>query len=312
MSRRAVLGLSHTPLLGLSALPEAVDVALAGALRELTERVRAFAPELVVMFAPDHYNGFFHDLMPPFCVGTRAEAIGDYGTPAGPLAVAADDAIALTRHVAAAGFDAAISRAMTVDHGFSQPLQLLFGSLDTPPVLPIFVSTLAEPAIPSASRCAAMGRAVGRHFRDDPRRILTIGSGGLSHDPPVPTLSHPDPAVHERILVRNRPDAAARAARQARVIEAGRAMAAGTGDRQALNPVWDESVMDWLERGDWRRLEALDDATIVREGGASAHETKCWIAAFASASGSSLQRRMRWYQAIPALIAGFGILLSTD
>jgi len=28
---------------------------------------------------------------------------------------------------------------------------------------------------------------------------LLIGSGGWSHDPPVPTLSHPDEAVRERI-----------------------------------------------------------------------------------------------------------------
>jgi 2,3-dihydroxyphenylpropionate 1,2-dioxygenase len=312
MSHHAVLGLSHSPLLGLNPLPAEVDGALSAALREATAAVRALAPELVVIFGPDHYNGFFHDLMPAFCIGAEAEAVGDFGTPAGALNVAADDAMALAAHLRAAGFDPAISRRMAVDHGFAQPLQKLFGGLDTPPVLPIFVSTLAEPAIPSAARCAALGRAVGEHFRHDPRRVLVIGSGGLSHDPPLPTLTHPDPGVRERIIVRNRAGAEVNAARQQTGMEAGRALAAGTSDRHPLNPAWDTEVMDWLEQGDWASLESLDDATIVREGGASAQETKCWIAAFACHSAWPAKTRMRWYRAIPELIAGFGILLRTD
>ena len=34
-------------------------------------------------FAPDHYNGFFYRLMPPFCIGYAAESIGDYDSQVG-------------------------------------------------------------------------------------------------------------------------------------------------------------------------------------------------------------------------------------
>ena len=43
--------------------------------------------------------------------------------------------------------------------------------------------------------------------------------------------------------------------------------------------------------------------------GGSAHETRNWIAAFAAASGRALTVRLRWYRAIPELIAGFGVML---
>lgn len=36
------------------------------------KRIAEFAPELVILFSPDHYNGFFYDVMPPFCIGMAA------------------------------------------------------------------------------------------------------------------------------------------------------------------------------------------------------------------------------------------------
>ena len=306
---RAVLGLSHTPLLGLNPLPPVVERDLSTALRECARLVGEFAPELVVLFAPDHFNGFFHDLMPPFCIGSEAEALGDYGTPAGPLKVSAADALGLAQALNAQGFDVAVSRRMAVDHGFAQPLQLLFGGLDSPPLVPVFINAAAPPAIPAVVRCVGLGRAAGRHFADDPRRILFIGSGGLSHDPPVPTLDNPDPAARESIIVRHLYTADERTARQARVLAVGRDMAAGKSSRRALNAEWDQRVMTLLEHEDWTAIGAISEEEIVREGGTSAHETKNWIAAFASQTGTRLSTRQRWYRAIPELIAGFGVML---
>jgi 2,3-dihydroxyphenylpropionate 1,2-dioxygenase len=310
---RAVLGISHTPLLGLNELPAEVDQSLRTALAETARHVQAFAPELVVMFVPDHFNGFFHDLMPAICIGTEAEAVGDYGTPAGKVRVSEADAVALAQHLIASCFDPAVSRRMLVDHGVAQPLQLLFGGLDSPPIIPIFLNAAAPPAIPTVERVLQLGKAVGEHFKSDPRRILYVGSGGLSHDPPIPTLEHPDPQVRERVIVRHRATEEQRAIRQTRVLQAGRDMGSGRSDRRALNPTWDEGVMTMLEADDWAGLRAITENEIVQEGGGSAHETKNWMAAFAAAtlgqdSGSVLQTRQRWYRAIPDLIAGFGLM----
>ncbi len=312
MNNRAVLGLSHTPLLGLNPLAPEVDADLRGALAEAARHVQAFRPELVVMFSPDHFNGFFHDLMPAMCIGTEAEAVGDYGTPAGRVNVATDDALAVASQLIAGGFDIAVSRRMVVDHGVAQPLELLFGGLDSPPVVPIFLNAAGPPAIPTVKRVVALGAAVGELFSEDPRRILYIGSGGLSHDPPIPTLHHPDPAVRERIIARHVYTAEERAVRQTRVIQAGRDMAAGKSDRRPLNAEWDQRVMAMLEAGDRAGIAAIREDEIVREGGGSAHETKNWLAAFAAVDAASLTTRQRWYRAIPDLIAGFGVMFRSD
>ena len=60
--------------------------------------VTDFDPELVVTFAPDHYNGFFYRAMPPFCIGTAATGVGDYGTYKGLRSV-------MLRYFNAAGAD---------------------------------------------------------------------------------------------------------------------------------------------------------------------------------------------------------------
>ena len=83
----ALVTMSHSPLMGFT--EPAVDtrwrvhMALGGARKFVAE----FDPQLVVLFGPDHYNGFFYDMMPSFCIGASAESIGDYDTPAGPLLV---------------------------------------------------------------------------------------------------------------------------------------------------------------------------------------------------------------------------------
>ena len=79
--------LSHTPLHGyVDPAPEVVaEVERVQAAARA--RVEAFDPECVILFGPDHYNGFFYDLMPPFCIGMAAHAIGDFKSMAGPLNV---------------------------------------------------------------------------------------------------------------------------------------------------------------------------------------------------------------------------------
>jgi 2,3-dihydroxyphenylpropionate 1,2-dioxygenase len=209
-------------------------------------------------------------------------------------------------------FDLAVSRRMRVDHGFAQALQLLWGGLDTPPVLPIFLNAVAQPGIPRLRRCCALGAAIGRFLDGETRRTLLIGSGGLSHEPPVPTLSHPDPAVRERITCRNEPSPAEREAKTQRVMAAGRALAEGSSSIKPINPQWDRRWMDGLCGG----AEALDalcamsEDDIEQEAGLSAHESKSWLVArSALATDRALRCTLRHYQAIPEYIAGFGVML---
>ena len=311
MTERAFLGISHTPLMGLNPVAPAVEHELQAAIARAREQVLAFAPELVVLVGPDHYNGFFNELMPPFCIGTQARSVGDYLTPPGPLNVDAAAALALATQLMDDGFDAAVSRRMQVDHGFAQPLQLLWGGLDTPPVLPIFLNAVAQPGIARLKRCRALGQAIGRFLDGQPRRTLLIGSGGLSHDPPVPTLQHPDAAVRERITAKAQPTPAEREAKTQRVMAAGRALAAGSSAIKPLNPEWDKRWMDAMAAGG-AVLDALcvmSEPSIEQQAGLSGHESKCWLVArSALATDRALPCALRHYQAIPEYIAGFGLM----
>ena len=309
---RAFLGISHTPLMGLNPVAAEVERELQGAIAAARTQVLAFAPELIVLIAPDHYNGFFNELMPPFCIGAQATAVGDYLSPAGKLNVDAKAALGLAEQLMDEDFDLPVSHRMRVDHGFAQPLQLLWGGLETPPVLPIFLNAVAEPIVPRLKRCRALGQAIGRFLDADGRRTLLIGSGGLSHEPPVPTLANPDPAVRERITVRNEPTAAEREAKTQRVMAAGRAMARGDAAMKPLNPEWDRRWMDAMAEGGaaFDALCAMSEASIAQDAGMSGHESKSWLVARSALPvDRALPCSLRHYQAIPEYIAGFGLML---
>jgi 2,3-dihydroxyphenylpropionate 1,2-dioxygenase len=190
-------------------------------------------------------------------------------------------------------------------------LQLIWGSLDTPPVVPIFINAVAQPGIARARRCRAIGEAIGRFLDTEPRRTQLIGSGGLAHEPLVPTMSNPDSAVRRRITVRRESTPEQREARMNMVMEAGRQMAAGTSQLKPLNPDWDERWMNALAEGG-RALDDICDLTeesIERDAGLSGNESKSWLVArSALPTDRALPCRQRHYQVIPEYIAGFGVM----
>jgi len=310
-SNRLFLGMSHTPLLGLNPIDPSIQSPLDGAIEAARTVVRNFQPELVVLIGPDHYNGFFNELMPPFCIGSEAAAVGDFLTPAGPLNVDSELALDMAAHLMDHGFDMALSRRMRVDHGFAQALQFLWGEKlnSTPPVVPIFLNAVAQPTIPRLSRCRDLGFELARFLDLNRRRTLVIGSGGLSHEPPVPTMAHPDAAVRERITVKREATAQDRAAKTALVRAAGMALASGTSKMKPLNPQWDQEWMKCIEAGDYVSLLALNEVEIEAQAGLSANESKTWLVARAALGENSAPIRvLRHYQAIPEFIAGYGIL----
>ncbi len=299
--------MSHSPLLNLPGpsqdLLDDINTALAAA----REFVRAYDPELVVIFSPDHYNGVFYRMMPPFCISTKATGVGDFGTQAGPLDVPGDIATDLAEAVLGADVDVAISASMDVDHGTVQPLQTLFGDATAVPVIPIFINSVATPLGP-LRRSRALGTAVGNHLVTLDKRVLVIGSGGLSHDPPVPTLATAPPAAHGRIVLGEPMSHEQRQARQVAVMEAAHTFAHGESNLAPLNPEWDHR---FLEIVDGNHLSDVDDwsaSWMAREAGNSVHEVRTWVAAFAALAAQGRYRtENRYYRAAPELIAGFAV-----
>lgn len=299
--------MSHSPLLNLPGPAQELLDDIEAAVAAAREFVTAFDPELVLTFSPDHYNGFFYRAMPPFCIGTAAEGVGDYGTHRGPLDVPADLATDCARAVLDSDVDVAISAAMDVDHGTVQPLQKLFGDATAKPVIPVFVNSVATPLGPMR-RVRALGAAVGAHLAGLGKRVLVIGSGGLSHDPPVPTLASAPPAALDRIVHGVPMTTEQRQARQSVVIEAARDFASGRGALAPLNPDWDHAFLDLIDSGRLAEVDGWDNRWIAEQAGNSAHEVRTWVAAFAAlAAQGNYETGNRYYRAAPELIAGFAI-----
>ncbi|MER7274645.1 3-carboxyethylcatechol 2,3-dioxygenase [Dactylosporangium sp. NPDC000244] len=296
---------SHSPLIGLHDPPPAVRAEVDAVLARARAFVAEFDPQLVVVFAPDHYNGFLYDMMPSFCVGAAATSVGDYGLPAGPLDVDRAAAYALAGAALAAGVDVAVSEDMQVDHGLVQPMTFLFGAIDAVPVVPVFINCVAEPLGP-AVRARRLGAAVGAAAGRLDRRVLVVGSGGLSHDPPVPRLAEAPPEVVERLKHGRNPTREQRAQREGRTVAAAADFARGEGPYRPLNPEWDALVLRSLAAGDFAAIDGHDNDWFVAEGGHSAHEVRTWIAAYAAlAAQGPYDVQSSYYRAIPEWFAGF-------
>lgn len=300
--------LSHTPLRGLNDPGADVVAAVDAALVAARAQVEAFDPELIVIFAPDHFNGLFYDLMPPFVLATAANGVGDYNSMAGPLSVPADLALDLAAAVLEEDVDLAISYRLQVDHGCTQTLEEVTGSLARYPVIPIIVNSVAPPLAPYR-RVRKLGEAVGRYLARLEKRVLILGSGGLSHEPPVPVLADTHGSVRDFLIAGRNPTREARAARQARTVAAGQIYGTADCGLTPLNPAWDRAVIDLLLAGDLDAMESFDIAEISRVAGRSAHEIRTWIAAFSALSAvGPYGGECNFYRPINEWIAGYGIV----
>ena len=306
----ALVAMSHSPLLHTAELPPADEVR--ARVDDAFDRIHAFAqefdPTLVVVFAPDHYNGIFYDMLPPFCIGLAASAIGDYGTEAGPLSVDEEHALAIVRHLFESDIDATLSRRLEVDHGAVQPLETLFGGLTAKPVVPVFVNGVAGPFAPMR-RIRAMGQSIGDYLASLDERVLVIASGGLSHDPPVPQWDTAPEPVRAGLIDGRHPTPEAREARQRRVIEGAAAFARGEASIRDLNPDWDRAFMADCAAGDPSRFDAYEAEQMTEDAGHSSHEVRTWVAAFSAlAAAGPYETTFESYEAIPEYIAGFGVM----
>jgi 2,3-dihydroxyphenylpropionate 1,2-dioxygenase len=303
--------MSHSPLLNLPGPSRDLLDDIEGAIAAARDFVRDYDPELVVIFSPDHYNGFFYKAMPPFCIGLNASGVGDYDTHSGPLNVPEDLAEQCVEAVLDAGVDVAISASMDVDHGTVQPLEKLFGDATSRPVIPIFINAVAVPLGP-LYRVRALGAAVGAFLATLDKRVLLVGSGGLSHSPPVPTLATAPPAALDRIVHGRPMTPEQRQARQIAVIEAARSFAGGESELQPLNPVWDHRFLEIIDGGRLDEIDGWSNSFVLYEGGSSAHEIRTWVAAFAALqTAGAYQTELRYYRPAEELIAGFAIRTAT-
>ncbi len=248
-------------------------------------------------------------------MGFRAKAAGDwdYGKDNDHINVPEDTALNLVRRVLDEGVDVAYSYRMQADHGVTQPLHFLCnGRLDRYPTIPVFINGAAAP-MPTTKRTVALGRAVGQFIKSlnlENERVLVLGTGGLSHDPPTPQMGSVPPEVEEFLIAGRNPTEEARNARQGKIIAVGQKLAAGdTSVAVPLNPEWDRNLLETFKNADFATMEAMTEAEIRRDGGRGGQEVRSWMAAFAALHEvGEYEMTTHCYEDISEWIAGFGIV----
>ncbi len=151
------------------------------------EWLDAQQPDVVIMFYNDHGLNFFLDKMPTFAVGAapvyRNEDEG-WGLHPFPIPPGHTDlSWAIIEKLVEEEFDITTCQDMAVDHAASIPLALAWPGREAPVrIVPITINTVQHP-LPSAKRCLALGRAVGKALAEwqGPEKIMVMGTGGLSH-----------------------------------------------------------------------------------------------------------------------------------
>lgn len=153
-------------------------------VRKWLDEVR---PDVAVVFYNDHGLNFFLDKMPTFAVGAAPEyrnADEGWGIPTlAPFRGEQDLSWQVINHLVAKDFDITTCQEMLVDHAFTLPLKLFWPEGACPvTTVPVCINTVQFP-LPSAKRCFALGQAVGDAVRawDSDKRVVIIGTGGLSH-----------------------------------------------------------------------------------------------------------------------------------
>ncbi len=304
---------SHSPLMLTDIEPSqpALQQSFLSTMAEVSAELHAFKPDLVVAFGPDHFNGFFYDLMPPYCIGFAAEGTSDWGIAGGPLRVPKALAMACAQHLQSHAFDVCVSHDMRIDHGSTISLIQLAGALARYDVLPVFINCAAD-LRPAMSRMRELGAEIGRFLAGQNKRIAFIGSGGLSHDPPTPRLASTTSAIAARLIKRAVPTADELHARETRVMKAARDLVAGKGPCMPPNETWDRKFLDTIGHFDATALDAIRDEEIDRDAGFGGHEVRTWVAASAAAHAlADLRPVVRHYSVIPEWLTGMGIMTAS-
>jgi 2,3-dihydroxyphenylpropionate 1,2-dioxygenase len=280
---RLVVCASHSPGKERD-VEEAFGRKFRAALASAAEDVRRFDPDVVIVFGGDHRRAFRH-VVPTFGVALSASIIAEGGHPAGDLKVPSPLARKLCEHLLTRGFDIGVCRDIGLDHAFAQPIRDLVGELDAKPVIPVPVNCATAP-LPTGRRVAEFGAAIGRFLDGVDRRVLVIGTGGLSHSPPSLEVDTYDLSDQER----------------ARLIADGMADA-----RTKIRPEWDAEVLQAMSTWDVDALIRLVD-TAHAHAGAGANEIRTWVAAGAAGGGRPILPLV--YEPVPEWITGMAVAAS--
>lgn len=187
------IGTSHVPSIGA-----AIDLGKVGdpywrplfdGVQPARKWIEDVKPDVVIVVYNDHASRFALDMTPTFAIGVGERfASHDEGYGPRPVPVCHGDP-AFAWHLVESlvlkdEFDLAMVSEMTVDHGLTVPLSLMFGKPEAWPckIIPLCVNVIQYPQ-PTALRCLRLGQALRRAIDSyGPEiKVAIFGTGGMSH-----------------------------------------------------------------------------------------------------------------------------------
>src|SRR6202451_4058409 len=159
------------------------------AMRELGKTLDEIKPDAVLVIGSDHLETFFLSAVPTFAIvgGEKSKAAfarKTYALPIHPFAEELLDKLVNT------GFDMTYSQDAELGHAFAAVYEWVIEGRKIP-VVPIFVNAYLPP-LPTAKRCAELGRAIAKVIESRPENVAIVASGGMSHFPGTWKYPKPD------------------------------------------------------------------------------------------------------------------------
>jgi protocatechuate 4,5-dioxygenase beta chain len=150
--------------------------------------IAAEKPDVIFLVYNDHASAFDLSMIPTFAIGcsdTFEPADEGWGPRPVPTVKGHPEfAWHIAQSVIQDDFDLTLINDMTVDHGLTVPLSLMFGTPKEWPclVIPFAVNVVLYPP-PSGQRCYLLGKAIRRAVEafDADLNVQIWGTGGMSH-----------------------------------------------------------------------------------------------------------------------------------
>lgn len=188
----AGVGTSHIPSIG-AASDKGIDrneyyKPLFDGYDYAREWMKKLDPDIVFLVYNDHGNSFTLELINSFVLGvadTFDAADEGYGPRAIPQMNGDPEfATHIAESLVLEEFDICIANKMTIDHGGSVPLTVMFDKPKEWPckIIPLCVNVMMYPQ-PTGKRCLDLGKAIRRAVESYPQdlRVAVFGTGGMSH-----------------------------------------------------------------------------------------------------------------------------------
>ena len=172
----AAFGTVHAPQLMIRPPdedPQMLDASIA-AMRELGKILDDTKPDAMVFLGSDHLETFSMNCIPTFAIIGGKRAIAEFSGRNYELPIHTEMVEDLLDKLIHEGFDVAYSENAVLGHTYAVPFEYLIEKRNIP-IIPLHTNVYMPP-LPTAQRCASLGRAIAKVIRGRRERVaIKIG-----------------------------------------------------------------------------------------------------------------------------------------